>query len=142
MRLADAEVDILFVTKGTNVLYINENFKFDGRIVKIIYTGQSSHSELSVFVAFDDEESWALFTMKIGLELRLNYVLNSVHKHLAMDLSPPMLSPMEGYDTQYEYTYSIFTDNDGYIMENASGTKAYKVNISERLIESGDYRIG
>jgi len=27
-------------------------------------------------------------------------------------------------------------------MENASGTKAYKVNISERLIESGDYRIG
>ena len=141
MRLADAEVDILFVTKGTNVLYINENVKFDGRIVKIIYTGQSSHSELSVFVAFDEAESFSLFTMRAGFDIRLNYVDRAVYQYLGT-MRPSVVSSSEGHNTQYEYTYSIFSENNGYIMENASGTKAYKVNISERLIESGDYRIG
>ena len=133
MRLADAEVDILFVTKGTNVLYINENFKFDGRIVKIIYTGQSSHSELSVFVAFDESESFTLFTMRTGFDMRLNYVDQAVYQYLGR-MSPSVLSPAEGYNTQYEYTYSIFTDNDGYIMENSSGTKTYRININQNRI--------
>ena len=133
MRLADAEVDILFVTKGTNVLYINENVKFDGRIVKIIYTGQSSHSELSVFVAFDESESFTLFTMRTGFDMRLNYVDQAVYQYLGR-MSPSVLSPAEGYNTQYEYTYSIFTDNDGYIMENSSGTKTYRININQNRI--------
>ena len=141
MRLSDAEVNILFVTEGQNVLYTADTIKFDGRIVKIIYTGQSSYSEVSVFVGFDESESFTLFTMRTGFDMRLNYVDQAVYQYLGR-MSPSVLSPAEGYNTQYEYTYSIFTDNDGYIMENASGTKAYKVNISEHLIESGDYRIG
>jgi len=145
MRLKEAEIDIMFITQGSDVEYIHERAdiffgdegRFDGRIVKLIYTGQTTSRELSVFVAFDDEESWTLFTMKIGLELRLNYVLNSVHKHLAMDSSPPMLSPMEGYDTQYEYTYKLFKEVEyGYLMVNSMGTKAYQINKSKNQIKS------
>ena len=145
MRLEEAEIDIMFITKGERVEYIYEKAdrffddkgRFEGRVVKLIYTGQSSFSELSVFVAFDDAESWTLFTMKSGLELRLNYVLNAVHKHLALNLSPPKLSHMEGYDTQYEYTYKLFKEVEyGYLMVNSMGTKAYQINKSKSQIKS------
>ena len=149
MRLAEAEIDIMFITKGENVEYINESAdsmfdernRFDGRVVKLIYTGQSSSSELSVFVAFDDAESWTLFTMQAGsgtaVEFRLNYVLNAVHKHLALNSSLSMLPYTEGYDTQYEYTYKLFKEDEyGYLMVNASHTKAYQINVKEKLIKS------
>ena len=102
---------------------------------------------MSVFVAFDDAESWTLFTAQAGLgaavEFRLNYVLNAVHKHLVLNSSPPMLSPIEGYDTQYEYSYNLSKQaNYGYMMVNSRGSKAYKININQKLIKyTGEWSI-
>ena len=144
MRLSEAEIDIMFITKGKSVEYINKNAesmfgernKFDGRVVKIIYTGQSSFSELSVFVAFDESESFTLFTMRAGFDMRLNYVDSAVYQYLGQ-VSPPMISRTEGYNTQYEYTYTLFKEDEyGYLMVNSSGTKAYKININQKLIKS------
>ena len=145
MRLAEAEIDIMFITKGESVEYINESAnsmfdernKFDGRVVKIIYTGQSSYSELSVFVAFDEAESFTLFTMGAGFDMRLNYVDSAVYQYLGK-VSPPLLSRAEGYNTQYEYTYSLFKEDYGYLMVNASSTKTYQINESKMLIKSSE----
>jgi hypothetical protein len=145
MRLNEAEIDIMFISSMDNILYIHENVeqffdtngKFDGRLVRIVFKGQSSGNELSVFVAFDESESWQLFTMQVGIEMRLNYVINSVHKYLTIDYSPQILSGYEGYNTQYEYTYKLFNQEPyGYFMANSGGTKSYKINKNLKLIKS------
>lgn len=143
MRLLEAEVDVMFISSMDNILYFHENIEklfdkdgeFEGRIVKITYIGQSSENELSVFVGFDDAESFQLFMASPGggmnelAELRLNIVINAVHKHLINDTSPKILSEYEGYDTKYEYTYKLSKqENYGYFMVNGMSTKSYKVN--------------
>ena len=151
MRLFEAKVDIMFISSMDNILYVHENIEkffdeegeFDGRLIKIVYIGQSSGNELSVFVAFDEGESWQLFMgspglpLQGGVEIRFNYVINAVHKHLSIDTSPQILSSYEGYNTQYEYTYKLFQQEPyGYFMANAMGTKSYKVNKNLKLIKS------
>jgi hypothetical protein len=151
MRLFEAEVDIMFISSMDNILYVHENIEkffdeegeFDGRLVKIVYIGQSSGNELSVFVAFDDAESFHLFMGSPGgqisgaADLRINYVINAVHKHLIVDTSPQILSGYEGYNTKYESTYKLFQQEPyGYFMANAMGTKSYKVNKNLKLITS------
>ena len=150
MRLEKAEIDIMFITKGESVEYINESADrmfddkgdYDGRVVKIIYTSQTSSSELSVFVAFDESESFTLFTMREGFDMRLNYVDSAVYQYLGQ-VSPPILSRTERYNTQYEYTYSLSKQAKyGYIMVNSTGTKAYKININQKLIKyTGEWSI-
>lgn len=149
MRLFEAEVDVMFISSLGNILYFHENIEkffdvegeFDGRLVKIIYIGQSSGNELSVFVGFDDAESFQLFMGSPGgqlsgaADLRINYVINAVHKSLIVDTSPQILSEYEGYNTMYESTYKLFQqDPYGYFM--ASGIKSYKINKNLKLIKS------
>jgi hypothetical protein len=75
--------------------------------------------------------------MQVGIEMRLNYVINSVHKYLTIDYSPQILSGYEGYNTQYEYTYKLFNQEPyGYFMANSGGTKSYKINKNLKLIKS------
>ncbi|MBL7005290.1 MAG: hypothetical protein ISR69_14825 [Gammaproteobacteria bacterium] len=139
MRLKDAEVDIMFISKGNNIEYINkqsnhlfDGHKLDGRVAKITYTSQIDHSDVDVFVAFDDQDSYTMFTMQVGIEQRLNYVINAVYQEIVMDY----LSPASGYDTKYEYTYKLFKEDYGFLMVNASATKAYQVNESKMLVKS------
>jgi hypothetical protein len=139
MRLKDAEVDIMFISKGNNIEYINKQSnhlfdgdKLDGRVAKITYTSQIDHSEVDVFVAFDDGDSYMMFTMRSGIEQRFNYVINAVYQEIVMDY----LSPASGYDTNYEYTYKLFKEDYGYLMVNASATKAYQVNKNKMLVKS------
>jgi len=141
MRLKDAEVDIMFISKGNNVEYINKQSdhlfdgnRLDGRIAKITYTGQIDHSEVDVFVAFDDQDSYMMFTMQSGIVERFNYVINAVHQEIVMDY----LSPSSAYDTNYEYTFKLFKEDYGYLMVNASTTKSYQVNERKMLIKSSE----
>jgi len=141
MRLKDAEVDIMFISNGNNVEYINnrsdrlfDGDKLDGRIVKITYISQVDHSETDVFVAFDDQDSYTMFTMQIGIEQRLNYVINAVYQEIVIDY----LSTTSGYDTKYEYTYKLFKEDYGYLMVNARHTKAYQINENKMLIKSSE----
>lgn len=141
MRLKDAEVDIMFISNGSNVEYINKQSnhlfdgdRLDGRIVKITYISQTDHSKVDAFVAFDGQDSYTMFTMQVGIEQRLNYVINAVFQEIVMDY----LSPTSGYDTKYEYTYKLFKEDYGYLMVNAGGAKAYQVNEKKMLVKSSE----
>jgi len=141
MRLKDAEVDIMFISKGNNVEYINKRSdrlfdgdRLDGRVAKITYTSQMDHSDVDVFVAFDDQDSYMMFTMQTGIEQRFNYVINAVYQEIGIDY----LSPTSGYDTKYEYTFKLFKEDYGYLMVNARGTKAYQVNENKMLVKSSE----
>ena len=141
MRLKDAEVDIMFISEGDNVEYINKQSdhlfdgdKLDGRIAIITYISQIDHSKVDVFVVFDDQDSYMMFKMKSGIEQRFNYVINAVYQEIAFDY----LSLTSGYDTKYEYTYKLFKEDYGYLMVNTRGTKAYQVNKNKMLVKSSE----
>jgi hypothetical protein len=141
MRLKDAEVDIMFISEGDNVEYINKHSdhlfdsdKLDGRIAIITYISQIDHSKVDVFVAFDDQDSYMMFKMRSGIEQRFNYIINAVYQEIAFDY----LSLTSGYDTKYEYTYKLFKEDYGYLMVNARGTKAYQVNKNKMLVKSSE----
>ena len=145
MRLAEAEVDFLFLAEGANVKYVSMyvdslfdvNQKFDGRVVKFSYTGQDSNHELTVFIAFDESEAWSLFTMRTGLTERLEYVDKAVFKVLLERTSPARINLGETYDSNFEYTYKLFKEEEyGYLMVNAGGTIAYQINVDKKLIKS------
>ena len=145
MRLAEAEVDFLFLAEGANVKYVSMyvdslfdvNQKFDGRVVKFSYTGQDSNHELTVFIAFDESEAWSLFTMRTGLTERLEYVDKAVFKVLLERTSPARINLGETYDSNFEYTYKLFKEEEyGYLMVNAGGTIAYQINMDKKLLKS------
>ncbi|HAV2049135.1 TPA: hypothetical protein JHJ87_005660, partial [Raoultella ornithinolytica] len=84
MRLDDAEVDIMFIVKDESIMYVNNyvdelyivdkdnDMKLDGRVVNFIF--KSGNEVIEIFVAFDDQDSYMMFTVGAGRDERLNYV--------------------------------------------------------------------
>jgi len=145
MRLEAAKVDFLFLIEGENVKFVSKyvenlfgvDHKFDGRVVKFTYTGQDSNHELTVFIAFDESEVWSLFTMGMGLTERLNYVDKEVFEILRARQSPARINLGEIYNSNFEYTYKLFKEEEyGYLMVNAGGTIAYQINMDKKLLKS------
>lgn len=129
------DVEVMFIVKNNKVLYINHyadflftedrdgDFLLDGRIVKIVY--KSLFGSVSVFVAFNKEESFNLFTLNIERDKRLHYVAmeiinfvknNGINKKLNFNLGI--------FFTCYS-AYKLYKKNQKYYMVNNSRNDAY-----------------
>ena len=145
IRLQEAEVDILFVVNNNTVIYINEETdhlfetdedgdeKLDGRVVNFVFSGQSTGTVIEVFVAFDDSDSYTMFTLQAGTVERLNYVAQAIFKYFAENGVQDVFSPVEQYATQYVYTFKLYRKNERFFMANNSQTQAYLIDGSTIL---------
>jgi hypothetical protein len=140
MRIEDAGVDILAIARNNNVIYINDEAdhlfkpdrdgdeKLDGRVVVFVFSGQSDSSVIEIFVAFDDSDSYTMFTLQAGMIERLNYVAQAIYNHLSKIGIQNVLSPNESYSTQYFYTFKVYRKNNKYFMANNKQTQAYLID--------------
>lgn len=137
MRLVDAEVDIMFIVKNDHVMYINDHadqlytldkdndMKLDGRVVNFIF--KAAKEIIEVFVAFDDQDSYAMFTMNAGRDERLNYVAQAIFQFMVQNNITNVFSPTASYATQYHYTFKLYKKNNKHFMVNNGQTQAYLV---------------
>ena len=133
-------VDIMFVIKDNMVIYTKTDSdhlftldkdgdqKLDGRVVSIIFRGQSDKSVIEVFVAFSDEESYGLFSMHLGLQERLASIGQSVFFHLGNHQN--LFSRTDMYATQFVYTFKMYKKGSRFFMVNNQQTAAYLVHES------------
>ena len=150
MRLDEAEVDILFIVNDNAVIYINEEAdhlfatdkdgdeKLDGRVVNFVFSGQSTGTVIEVFVAFDDSDSYTMFTLQAGTVERLNFVAQAIFKYFAGNGIQDVFSPIEQYATQYVYTFKLYRKNEKFFMVNNSQTQAYLIDGSTILRDDVD----
>lgn len=145
MRLDEAEVDILFIVNDNAVIYNNEEAdhlfttdkdgdeKLEGRVVNFVFSGQSTGSVIEVFVAFDDSDSYTIFTLQAGTVERLNFVAQAIFKYFTENSIQDVFSPIEQYATQYVYTFKLYKKSEKYFMVNNSQTQAYLIDGSTIL---------
>lgn len=137
MRLEEAEVDIMFIVKDDSVTYINSasNHLFstdddgdeslNGRVVNFVFKGRSGVVE--IFVAFDEDDAYTMFTMRAGMQERLDFVARAIFKKFAENNVGNTLSFTDNYATQYQYTYKLFHKNNRYFMINNAQSQAYLI---------------
>ncbi len=143
MHLKDAEVDIMFIVKNKRVIYINNkadslfnidddgDLKLDGRVVNFKFS--AIDDKIEVFVAFDDADSYSMFTMGVGIDDRLNYVAKEIFMFMIKNKITTVFSFTENYSSQYQYAFKLYKRNKVSYMINNSKTQAY-------LIKDGYFR--
>lgn len=148
MRLNEAKVDIMFIVQNNQLTYINKDaehlFKIDkdgdkkleGRIVKFIFRNESKE-QIEIFVAFDEQDSYTMFTLQAGLEYRLNYVANSIFQYFHKSNILHSFISSGNIQVQFEYTFKLYNTNKGSFMVNNSQSQAYVV-IDNQLLRSND----
>jgi hypothetical protein len=146
MRLVEAEVDIMFIVKNGDVMYINKDadhlyeldkdgdMKLDGRIVNFIF--KDSNEVVEIFVAFDDQDSYSMFTMNMGRDERLNYVAQAIFQFMGQNNITNVFSPTAQYSSQYHYTFKLYKKNEKHFMINNSQSHTYL--ISDNLYKSNN----
>ncbi|TWO22805.1 hypothetical protein [Campylobacter hyointestinalis] len=147
-RLNDAEVDLMFIVKNNQVVYINYNsehlfikdkdgdLKLDGKIVRYRY--YTDNENIEIFVAFDDQDSYTLFTMCAGVEYRLQYVAISIMEYFTKINISNLFSYTENYKVEYEYPYNLYRKANRFYVIDKSQSKCYIIDNNEILI--GDDR--
>ncbi len=149
IRLEEAEVDVLFIVRDDRVIYINseadhlftidkDGDELDGRVVIFVFTGQSDGATIEVFVAFDDSDAYAMFTLQQGMIERLNYVKQAIFQYFAETGVQNVFSPVENYAAQYVYTFKLYRKNAKYFMVNNAQTQAYLIDESNILRDGVD----
>lgn len=150
MRLEEAEVDIMFIVKNDQVIYINGESdhlftldkdgdkKLDGRVVNMVFTGQSDNNVIEVFVVFDDSDSYTMFTMGAGRDERLNYVAQAIFKYFVDNKIEGVFSLTQGYASQYLYTFKLYQKGEKYFMVNNGQSQAYLIDEHSIKKGSGD----
>lgn len=139
MHLKEDEVDVIAIVKNDHVMYINEHHdrlfrnskrgKFDGRVVKFNFRGRKANSNIDVFVAFDDQDAYAMFTLNMGRNERFNYVSQALMSYFEeIGIASSVFTPNTKYATQQEYAYKLFKEDYGYYMINNGGNKIYKID--------------
>ena len=139
MHLKDAEVDVVAIVKNSHVVYINEHLnrlsissstgKFDGRVVKFNFRGIQDSSSVDVFVAFNEQDAYTLFTLNLGRDERFNYVSQALIGYFKdIGIASSLFSAHTDYATQQEYAYKLFNEGSSYYMINNSRTKTYTIN--------------
>ena len=146
MRLEEAGVNIMFIVKNDQVVYVNNELdhlfllnkdgerKLNGRIVNMVFTGQFDNSIIEIFVAFDDSESYLMFTYgtsEINRDIRLNYVCEAIVKFFVTNEIEGLFS-IQDYSSQFFYTFRLYQKEAKYLMVNNAGSQAYLID---------DYRI-
>ncbi|MDO8335505.1 MAG: hypothetical protein Q7T74_01830 [Candidatus Saccharibacteria bacterium] len=147
MRLKEAEVDIMFIAKNDQVIYTNDESdhlftldkdgdkKLNGRVVNMIFTGQSDNSVIEIFVLFNDSEAYTLFTLGVGREERFDYVSQAIFKYFLDKKIEGVFSLKEGYLVQYLSRFTLFQKGAKYFMVNSGQSHAYL--IEEDVIKRG-----
>lgn len=140
MRLEEAEVDILAIARNNKVIYLNSEAdhlfsidqdgdeKLDGRVVNFVFSGQFEGEKIELFVAFDDSDSYTMFTLQSGMMERLNYVTQAIFKYFAESGVNNIFSMAERYSTQYIYTFKAYRKNGKYFLVNNAQTQAYLID--------------
>lgn len=138
MRLSEAEVDIMFIVKNNAVSYINgvsgHLFETDddgdeslkGRVVNVVFKGQSDTVE--VFVAFDEEDAYTMFTMRASMQERLDFVARAIFQKFAQNNIGNTFSFTDQYATQYQYTFKLFHKAGRYFMVNNAQSQAFLID--------------
>ena len=146
MRLVEAEVDIMFVVKNGEVMYVNNetshlyeidndgDMKLDGRVVNFIF--KDSNEVIEIFVAFDDQDSHSMFTMNMGRDERLNYVAQAIFQFIAKNNITNVFSATATYSSQYHYAFKLYKKNDKHFMVNNNQSQAYL--ISENIYKNNN----
>ncbi|EOB3674071.1 hypothetical protein ACHELX_000879 [Vibrio vulnificus] len=146
MHLSDAEVDIMFIVKNGDVLYINNqadslyevdkdgDLKLDGRIVNFIF--RDGLETIQIFVAFDEQDSYSMFTMNMGRDDRLNYVAQAIFQFMGKNSIEGVFTREGRYSSQYHYTFKLYTKDDKHFMVNNGQSQAYL--ISGKTFKSED----
>jgi hypothetical protein len=138
MRLEEAEVDIMFIVKDNTVTYINSvsghlfstdddgDESLNGRVVNFVFKGKSGVVE--VFVAFDEQDAYTMFTMMQGMQARLDFVAGAIFQRFAQNNIGNTFSFTDQYATQYQYTYKLFHKSSRYFMVNNAQTQAFLID--------------
>ncbi|MGP4986437.1 hypothetical protein [Pseudoalteromonas nigrifaciens] len=146
MRLIEAEVDIMFIVKNGEVMYVNNetphlyeidkdgDMKLDGRVVNFIF--KDSNEVIEIFVAFDDQDSYSMFTMNMGRDERLNYVAQAIFQFMGQNNITNVFSATATYSSQYHYPFKLYKKNDKHFMVNNSQSQAYL--ISENIYKNNN----
>ena len=143
-------MDILAIVRNNKVVYLNSEAdylfdrdkggdeKLDGRVVNFVFSGQSEGEILKVFVAFDDSDSYTMFTLQTGMMERLNYVAQAIFKYFSEAGVKNIFSMAERYSTQYIYTFKVYRKNEKYFMVNNAQTQAYLIDSFSILRDDVD----
>lgn len=79
---------MIYINKESNQLYeidSDGDAKLIGRSANMILIDQTTDTRLETFVAFDEEESYALFTAKIGMQERFNSLIQNLYGFYAKE---------------------------------------------------------
>lgn len=148
-RLNEAEVDILAIASNNQIVYFNDSSnnifkidadgdeKLDGRVVSIVFNDQSGTNKIEIFVAFDESDSYMMFTANQGMMERLNFVTQEVYKYCVNNIPNLFISP-SGYSTQYIYAFRTYRVKNRYFMVNNAQTQGYIIEENKILRGSGD----
>jgi hypothetical protein len=138
MRLEEAEVDIMFIVKDNTVTYINSvsghlfatdddgDESLKGRVVNFVFKGQSGTIE--IFVAFDEDDAYTMFTMRAGMQERLDFVARAIFQRFSKSNIGNTFSFTDNYATQYQYTFKLFHKTNRYFMVNNAQSQAYLID--------------
>jgi hypothetical protein len=150
IRLNEAQVDVMFIVKNNQVIYINDaasnlfrvdkdgDKKLDGRIVKFDYKSKNN-SIVEVFIAFDESDSYTMFTMGVPTSERFNYVSKAVLKYFYEKNIPTVFKFTEEYELQFEHAFKLYQKEQQYFMVNNSQSKSFIIDRN-RILRSYDKR--
>ena len=131
--------EVIYINKESNQLYeidSDGDAKLIGRSANMILIDQTTDTRLETFVAFDEEESYALFTAKIGMQERFNSLIQNLYGFYAKNM-PTLLNATSNYASQYVYTYRVYKKDGSLLLLNNSD-QGVVINNDEILRGSGD----
>ena len=131
--------EVIYINKESNQLYeidSDGDAKLIGRSANMILIDQTTDTRLETFVAFDEEESYALFTANIGMQERFNSLIQNLYGFYAKNM-PTLLNATSNYASQYVYTYRVYK-KDGSLLFLNNSDQGVVINNDEILRGSGD----
>lgn len=149
-RLNDVGVNILFIIKNGNVIYVNYDSKnlfetdrdgdslFKGRVVNYKFRGETTKDETQIFIGFDENDSYMLFTLQANLQERLDAVGKAVIKFFSDNRINGVFS-WEGLSVEYHYTYKLYNKGNINLLINVSQVDGYIINENSFEYGEGDF---
>ena len=118
----------MYINNSADQLYTldkDRDMKLDGRVVNFIF--KDSEEVIEIFVAFDEQDSYSMFTMNMGRDERLNYIAQAILKFMGQNNITNVFSSAANYSSQYHYTFKLYKKNEKHFMVNNSQSHAYLI---------------
>ena len=132
--------EVIYINKESNKLYeidSDGDAKLIGRSAIMVLIDQATGARLETFVAFDEEESYALFTAKIGMQERFNFLIQNLYGFYAKNMPVLLNATTSNYASQYIYTYRVYK-KDGSLLFLNNSDQGVVINSDKILRGSGD----